>query len=306
MYHITRTPSSRMFSFSPSSLPSLTAEETYVFNDTDLLPFTNYTYVLRVCTGGGCTDSEPSVELTLEDTPTGVAMPTAVVISANEILIEWAEPSMPSGDIQAYAVFRQSHGFENGSTVDVNCCEAFLEDNVDMFDECSQAASVDSRMFLDSNLDPFSFYSYCVVATNNVASGHSGTSPPTQTSPAPTPLRGPNLNATTLNSTAVLLEWDSLDVAELLGPLDGYVLYVRLAGEEGPGEAVFRGTEQSYVVANLLASTEYVFVVEVSNGVGSVFSSNVSAITEEGSKWAGGWDCFNFTAIKFCFCCWKF
>ena len=138
---------------------------------------------------------------------------------------------------------------------------------------------------LDTNLDPFTFYTYCLIATNNVDSTFSRLATPTQTSPAFMPLRGPVLNATTLNSTAVFLEWDALDVSELLGPLQGYTLYVRVSGTPGLGEILSQGgQDQQFTATNLLASTEYVFVVLVSNGEGATPSNNATATTAEGSE----------------------
>lgn len=285
MYTITRSsPNRRDFSFSPSTLPPFTSEGTYLFNDTNLLPFTNYTYVLRVCTGGGCTDSDPSVELTLEDMPTGLATPTAVTVSSSEIMVAWMEPSMPNGVIQAYDLFRLSMGFERVMGLAINCCEVYLENAGLLPDQCTRVIATTDLQYLDTNLGPFAFYSYCIVATNNADSASSALTPPTQTSPAPMPLIGPSLNATTINSTAIFLQWDSLDISELLGPLDGYTLYARIAGTPGLGDVVFQGDDEIFIATGLLASTAYIFVVQVSNGVGSSLSNNASATTEEGSK----------------------
>ena len=285
MYTVTRFPSSSVFSFPPLPLPPLTSDGTYVFNDTGLRPFTEYSYVLRVHTGGGFTDSSPTAELTLEDTPTGVAPPTTVAVSFSEIRVEWVEPIMPNGIIQLYDIFRVTIGFESTGETPPNCCDVFLQGVDPLPDQCSRLTSTNLTSHLDTNLEPFTFYAYCLVATNNADSGFSGLATPTQTNPAPMPLRGPVLNATTLNSTAVLLEWDSLDISELLGPLRGYTLYVRVSGTPGLGEVLSQGVqEQQFVATDLQASTEYVFVVLVSNGVGATPSNNATATTAEGSE----------------------
>ena len=296
IYTITRIspapPTSQVFTFTPLTLPPLDDDGAYVFNDTGLLPFTNYTYALRVCTRGGCTDSDPSTELTLEDMPTGVDTPTTVVIAFDEIVVEWVEPSMPNGEILMYDLFRRSHGFDNDTGAGDNCCEAYLQQDASQLPgDCSRVTTTSQRMHVDQNLSPYSFYSYCLVATNNAASGSGPQTTPTQTSPAPMPLAGVSLNATAINSTAIFLEWDMLAVSDLLGPLEGYRLYARVARAPGGlGGVVFEGSEQSYSATGLLASTEYVFVVEVSNGAGSSFSNNASATTLEGSEfndWEG-------------------
>ena len=81
------------------------------------------------------------------------------------------------------------------------------------------------------------------------------------------PAVGPQLNASTINSTAIYLTWGSLDISELLGPLEGYTLYGRPAGGVGLGQVLFTGPEQSYTATDLIASTEYVFVVSRTNHV---------------------------------------
>ena len=289
MYTVTRSSASldsRVFSFTPSTLPPLAGDGTYLLNDTGLRPFTNYSYVLTVCTGGGCMDSGMSAEVTLEDTPTGVVTPTAMVVGASEIRVEWAEPSVPNGIIQSYSLFRAFLGFTDEEAPPPNCCELYMQNDDPLPDQCSLATTTNLTSHLDTNLDPFTFYAYCLVATNNADSGFSGLATPTQTSPAPMPLRGPALNATTLNSTAIFLEWDALDISELLGPLDGYTLHIRVSGAVGLGEILAQGVqEQQFTATDLQASTEYVFVVLVSNGVGATPSNNATATTAEGSEW---------------------
>lgn len=284
MYTVTRLSlGTRTFTFSLPTLPPPSADGAYVFNDTDLLPFSNYSYVLRVCTSAGCTDSDTSVERTLEDMPTGLTTPTAVIVSSSEIMVLWEEPSMPNGVIQTYDLFRVSFGFDSSGGEAVNCCEEYVTMAGFFSEQCSQVITTATTEYLDRSLDPFSYYSYCIVASNNVDSGFSALTPPMQTSPASMPLVGTTLNATTINSTDVLLQWDALDVSDLLGPLEGYTLYVRISGTPGLGEVLFVGDEQMFIATNLLASTDYVFVVEVSNGVGSSLSNNATTTTEEGS-----------------------
>lgn len=293
LYTITRsTPSSssssltRTFNFSPSTLPGLEDEEegVYSFNDTGLLPFTNYSYILTVCNGAGCSDSPPASELTLEDTPTGVAMPTVFTVSSGEILIQWVEPSMPNGEILMYDLLRLSLGFDDGSIETVNCCEESLTNSSVFLEQCSQVTTTQANDFNDDSLRPFSFYRYCIVASNGAGSAASNLSLLVQTSPASMPQLGPTLNATTINSTAIFLQWGALEILDLLGPLDGYTLYVRLPGDPLPGEVLFQGLDQTFTATGLRASTEYVFTVEVSNGVGSVFGNNASATTDEGGE----------------------
>ena len=304
MYTITRSSPPRTFTFDLDTLPEAEPDGSYLLVDSNLRPFTNYTYQLTVCTGGGCTVSDSASEITLEDTPTGVATPTGMVVGPGSLAVEWAEPSMPNGVVQRYSLFRLPLGFENdtGRFTTTNCCEAFVLNVTTPTDDsrCSMVTTTATQTsHLDVNLDPFSYYRYCVVATNDAGEGFSDLSTPIRTSPAPMPLIGPMLNASTLSSTAILLEWSALDISELLGPLQGYTLYGKIAGTLGLGEVLFRGAveegEEFYRATELLASTEYVFVVEVSNGVGSARSNNASAVTEEGGESFCGFHTLNHT-----------
>ena len=254
--------------------------------DTDLSPFTRYTYTLQVCTSGGCTDSGPSSETTMEDTPQGVAMPTVTVVSSEEILVTWTEPGMPNGVIVDYDLLRRFVGFEIGDSSLVNCCEEYINNQLNETSECEYVANTDSNVtsFTDNDLRPFTYYQYCIIVTNNDDSAFSNETTPTQTSPAPMPLAGPQLNATTLNSTAIQVSWGSVEISDLLGPLNSYTLYVGESGSPGLGDQLFSGLDQSFVATGLIASTEYVFIVAVSNGQGVAFSNNATAITEEGSE----------------------
>ena len=210
----------------------------------------------------------------------GVVAPMATTLSFSEIGITWSAPQMPNGIIQSYLLFRKFVGFESVDNDSRNCCEDFLAD------VCQLVAMTTAQVtaYTDDELRPYTFYQYCIAVTNNADSAYSPQTPPTQTAVAPMPLIGPELNATTVNSTAIELVWGSLEVSELLGPLVEYTLYIKVAGDQGLGEVLFRGLDQFYTAVNLLASTEYVFVVSVSNGEGVAFGNNASAITDEGSK----------------------
>ncbi len=228
-------------------------------------------------------DSEPALVRTLEATPTGFLPPSLRVDSSSEVTVSWAKPAMPNGVILSYVLLRLSQGFE---TVAEDCCSAYLANISGLPQQCMVAAVVGAEVnsVLESGLLPYSFYQYCVIVGNSVGSISSGHSDTVRTSPAPMPLRGPVINATTVNSTAILVQWDSLGVEDLLGPFSGYELYIRESSMSGLGTVIFQGNDLSFVATDLLASTEYVFTVSVSNSVGSTFSENISATTEEGSE----------------------
>ena len=296
-YTISRlSPTTASTSFTPDTLPLGDSNNYYTYVDQNLNPFTTYTYSVMVCTNGGCTESQVAMTTTLEDTPTGIPVPVATSLSFREIEVRWSAPQMPNGLVQNYRLLRKFLGFELIEDA-VNCCENYLQTTSPegsalaetvspLVDVCQLVTTTSAQVtsYVDNELNPYTFYQYCVVVTNNADSAFSTQTLLTQTQVAPMPLVGPQLNATTINSTAIELVWGTLDVSQLLGPLVGYTLYVKVSGEEGPGDMIFTGLSQSYIAVDLLASTEYEFVVSVSNGVGVMFGETASAITDEGSK----------------------
>ena len=213
----------------------------------------------------------------------GVLAPFLRVDSSSVITVSWVEPSMPNGMITSYVLLRLSHGF---GRVSEDCCSAYLVGSFRLPGECGLVGvfGANVSMVEDGGLMQFSFYQYCLIVSNSADSAASEPSEVVRTSPAPMPVRGPPINASTLSSTVVLVEWGHVEEEELLGPFSGYELYVRELSMPGLGQVVFRGSDQFFMADNLQPNTEYVFTVSVSNGVGVAFSENVSATTEDGSE----------------------
>ena len=240
----------------------------FVYEDTSLSPFTNYTYILTVCTGAtdGCSDSTAVWIVTDEAIPSGLRAPLVSTASESSILVSWSQPIQPNGIIITYTILQRSFGFqtpENPETFS-NCCEDYLNSNKTVVgDTCSRVVVVDGTAInhTASGLDAYSNYQYCVIAMNSKGATFSPTSNITHTFAAPMPIAGPNLTASTINSTAIFLSWTVLSITQLLGPFSGYTLYIRTVGQTDPGEIIFAGEEQEYTATDLVASTEYIFMV---------------------------------------------
>ncbi|XP_052056319.1 usherin [Apodemus sylvaticus] len=119
-----------------------------VYNSTETLqahvlhhlsPGGRYLIKLEVCTGGGCTTSEPSQALMDETVPEGVPAPSAESYSPDSFNISWTEPGYPNGVITAYELYLDDalihnsselschvYGFDPGSlhTFQVQACTA--------------------------------------------------------------------------------------------------------------------------------------------------------------------------------------
>ena len=251
-----------------TSLPFI--NESFYYEDTSLSPFTNYTYTLTVCTSAtdGCTNSEAVWIVTDEALPSGLRAPIVSTLSEASILVSWEQPTQPNGIISSFTILQQSFGFQAPEDLETlsNCCEDYQNANQTVVgDSCSRVGVVDGTVLNHTvvDLEAYSNYRYCVVAVNGAGATFSPASNITRTSPALLPVAGPNLTASTVNSTAIYLSWSSLDVSQLLGPFSGYTLYGREAGESGPGEMLFSGDDQEYTAIDLIASTEYIFMVSV-------------------------------------------
>lgn len=69
------------------------------FTVPELEPFTYYAYHVEACTSAGCSSSDTAVVRTAEAPPTGLGAPTAVVLSARSIQIDWSTPANSNGII---------------------------------------------------------------------------------------------------------------------------------------------------------------------------------------------------------------
>nr|XP_004672060.2 usherin [Jaculus jaculus] len=81
----------------------------------NLLPGKKYLIKLEVCTGGGCTVSEPSEALMEEMVPEGVPAPTALSSSPDSFNISWTEPEYPNGAITCYGLYLDGILIHNSS-----------------------------------------------------------------------------------------------------------------------------------------------------------------------------------------------
>lgn len=269
-YSLTRytstTPRMTFIPLNVSSLPIV--NESFIYEDVDLSPFTNYTYTLTVCTSAadGCTSSGTVSQVTDEANPNGLGTPIVGSINESSLSVSWESPSQPNGIILSYVILQRSFGFEVVADLDMipNCCEDYLNANKTLVgSSCRRVVQINETTltFTVTNLQAYSNYRYCIIAANSAGATLSPSSNISQTHAAAMPTAGPNLTASTVNSTAIYLSWTSLDVSQLLGPFGGYSLYRRIAGQEPPGGVIFLGSEQEFTATDLVASTEYTFLV---------------------------------------------
>ena len=218
---------------------------------TDLIPNTVYRFRVLATNAGGTTASDIAENRTLEDAPDGLTPPVTTVINATAISVSWLEPLQPNGVISEYILSRNSSEVFRGLDL----------------------------IYLDSNLEPFTYYSYYIQACT---SGNCSASTPSivRTDEAvPEGILPLTISFVTSNTL-------TLTVNEVLKP-NGIVVYVVMVTGMFDGSSleetreVFNDTEVgTVVVMNLLPFSDYEITQTVSNNAGSLVG-DVEIITTD-------------------------
>ena len=214
---------------------------------TGLQPNTLYSFQLLVFNGGGSAASSVVSETTLEDIPDGIVAPEIEIINATSLRITWSVPSQPNGDIIQYILVENGTAIFNGT----------------------------SLSYIVTNLEPFSYYSYSIMACTVRGCGSSNRST-TQTSEAiPEGYVEPNITSVTPFSITLLIN-------PVLNPngIVQYVLFVSDSINATSLDVVFNSSIPSTVDVNLLVPfTDYFFILEVANGAGPLIGPAFMART---------------------------
>ena len=91
------------------------------FTDTNLLPYTVYTYTIIATNNAGSTESLGTSGRTLESIPTGVTPISFNAIQARSLQATWTAPTLPNGVISLFQVFITSvNGVDLGGVMNVS------------------------------------------------------------------------------------------------------------------------------------------------------------------------------------------
>ena len=131
----------------------------YTFLDTDLMPFTTYTYFILVCTAKGCGASQTTSQTTEEAIPESIQQPDVVSVASNSAMVNIKPVDKPNGNVRY--ILRVSGEFLLGYSNDSR--QTIVETRV-VFNETepSQLSIID--------LLPFTSYSMWIEVTNNAGS----------------------------------------------------------------------------------------------------------------------------------------
>ena len=209
---------------------------------TGLEPSTQYSFQLFVFNAGGSTSSSVVDALTLEDIPDGLIAPDADPINATAVLVSWSPPSQPNGDIIQYMLYRNGTAVFSGLELS----------------------------YTDIGLQPFTFYSYSISACTTRGCGSSNHSTIQTLEAVPAGYVEP----TVIDVTPYAITLQLNDVLRPNGIVEYALYYVE--GDQFPADSVdlvlaFNGSTAGRVeVTGLMPYTNYSFVLEVSNGAGSL------------------------------------
>ena len=214
------------------------------YTDLNLEPFTCYSYIIEVCTNGGCTSSAPVSNMTLEALPEGVPELTILDLQARSLVVSWQEPDKPNGIITEYILY-QVH--QNSST------SVLLQ---------GLAFSLPL-----TGLTPHTAYSFLVETCNSIGCSPSNTATVSTLQAPPEGLRAPMLR--NLTSTSAHIEWTAPTSPN--GLITNYTLHRVEDGVEPI--IVFQGLAFSFDDTSLIANTLYAYTVEATNAGGSTESA---------------------------------
>ena len=201
------------------------------FTDTDLTPFTAYTYTLQACTDGGCGFSPSATNTTFEAIPEDFNSVQALAISESSIAAEWEEPSSPNGIILRYMVSVTT----GRDTITIVTTELSV---------------------MATNLEPFTNYTVNVDACNSIGCTQDTTFIVTLES-IPQFIAPPTL--TPISPTSITARWE--EPARPNGIIVSYTL-------RRDRVTVFQGSSREFNDTNLSPNQVYSYTVQAFTGVG--------------------------------------
>ena len=214
------------------------------YTDSNLEPFTQYSYIIEACTNAGCTASATVSNRTLEAAPEMVSMPYFLDVQSRSLTITWEEPGQPNGIVTQYILF-QIIDSENSTVLSADLTQSYSL----------------------TDLTPFTTYSFYVDTCNSAGCTRSITVSVTTLQAPPEGVEPPLLRD--LTSTSAHIEWSTPSFSN--GIITNYT--VRRGTENTNPVIVFEGLAFFYDDMDLIANTLYSYTVTATNDGGSTESA---------------------------------
>ncbi|KAK2854220.1 hypothetical protein Q5P01_006881 [Channa striata] len=227
--------------------PAPLQTDTFSFTVTGLRPWTRYEFSVRTHNPAGHTHSPWVAVTTRQAPPRGLAPPTVSHLQdrPSEVLVSWTPPLEPNGVLQSYRIQRNNVSFSFS------------------FDPTVLS-------YTDEDLQPFSTYSYAVIACTSEGCITSPRKNITTLEAPPAVVEAPTVGNMTSNS--INISWSKPKTQN--GEVTEYV--VKLNSKE-----VYRGRGLNVALSDLQPHTSYRLVLLACTRGGCTTSTAVSTVTEE-------------------------
>ncbi|KAM8945416.1 usherin [Pelodytes ibericus] len=253
--------------------PQITIINTMLLNYTvtNLIPYTNYSVTIVVCSGGGiyhggCVESVPRYASTPPALPQGISPLSATPISETCVVLSWQTPSRPNGPNLRYELLRCKilQPLTSNPPEDLNLWQNIY--------------SGTQWFYEDKGLSRYTTYKYRLIVHNVV--GHTPSTDVTMTTMAGPPIRGCSVTALATNHTAIEVKWSKPTVQDLQGDVQLYTLL--LNSSVSTETLTFRADVNSSVIGGLVPNTKYRLSLQVFNGAHSINSDLIHVTTLDG------------------------
>ncbi|KAM7406312.1 hypothetical protein PAMP_000697 [Pampus punctatissimus] len=249
---------------------------------TNLIPYTNYSITVLACSKGGgvvggCTESLPTLTITLPASPQGLAPLSVVAVSESFLAISWQPPSRPNGPNIRYELLRHKT-YQPLAITTVPTVTATSPPPSEDHHRWLHVYSGTKLFYQDKGLSRFTRYQYQLVVHNDV--GYSSGEIVTAMTMGGIPFQPPSLMAYAVNHTAVQVNWTQPSLHDLQGEVESYFLTIDSA--RSSQNMVFRPEIISTMITDLWPSTTYLVSLQVSNGAHNTTKAIVNVTTEDG------------------------
>ncbi|XP_071962430.1 usherin-like isoform X2 [Antedon mediterranea] len=280
---------------------------TYQAND--LIPFTNYTFRLTVCSTDGCGQGVGVTVYTPQAPPEGLTPPTLTALTSTSVYIDWDHPTEANGIITHYELYMRGAPDSEGVTTPPETrifYPAGWYNPRPTVTPGEDPVEEPSTNFTQENLSPFTDYEFRVTAMNQAGTGLSEWASVTTLEAFPLSMSSPIVVG--ISSTDLNVSWIPPSRDQARGAIIQYTLYQFLQSLDpfAPPEStqlIYAGPGYvtNFIVTNLEPYSSHEFAVEACNSVGCVTSARGSGNTlpdAPENQEAPSADGYNVTSIR--------
>ncbi|KAJ8045141.1 Usherin [Holothuria leucospilota] len=250
------------------------------YRATDLIPFTNYTFRLTVCTDGSCGQGQPVAAYTESAPPEGVVSPNITAVNITTVFISWDHPLEANGIITHYELFIRglpdSDGIRDPMETRIFHPAGWYNPRP-VVTPREEPAHPPATNYSYDGVEPYTLYEFKITARNQAGTGESDWVIFRTLEAEPLFMPAPSIQG--LSSSSLNVSWPQPADSEVRGVVTSYSLYQIVTSTDpfAPPEVsqlIYSndGDTNHYVVGNLLPYQQYTFVVEVCNSLGCVTS----------------------------------